>query len=338
LKSRASSEVGWLNGVFVATKETKLIFDPLHSGSAVGAHVFISHAHADHTYGFKVKAKKYSSAETKGIHEAVAGRCVPDSFCFRAVEKVRIGDVEVVPLNSGHMLGSMQFKILLPDRVVVYTGDINCIDTLTTRSAEIAGCDDLIVEGTYGDPNCIFPPREKIYADIVRWVMQQVKNNLVPTFHVYTAGKAQEMVKLLNTYTNIPVVVHPTIAKVNEVYGESGVKLRYLNALEPEGIDTLRKGGCVYVTRQNMNTTLPEKAVSALATGWAIRKRWRSSAFPLSSHADFKQLVNFVVETHAKNVYVFTGYTETLSSYLESKFKVKARPILPLTQRRLGEF
>jgi Cft2 family RNA processing exonuclease len=61
-------------------------------------------------------------------------------------------------------------------------------------------------------------------------------------------------------------------------------------------------------------------------------------SFPLSSHADFRQLVSFVRATKAKKVYLYTGYVDTFSEYLMKKLELKAKPLPPLAQTELGDF
>jgi len=303
------------------------------------AHIFISHAHSDHTLGFQSSIMKYSTKETKRIFEKLRERTVRN---WRPVEyghKIRIGDVEIVTLNAGHMLGSAQFQVITRDHTYVYTGDLNCVNTLTTEAAEIPECDTLIIEATYGDPSFIFPRRERTYARIVNWALREVKNGRMPTFHVYSSGKSQEIVRLFNVYTKLPVVCASVVGRANEVYNEAGVDLSFVGAETAEGRRLLRKGSCVYVTTTGSNSSVPSHASEAMATGWAVRFTSGSYAsFPLSSHAGFDQLLKYVARTGARRVYVFTGYSELISEHLRRDLKVEADPLPLLSQRSILDF
>ncbi|MEM2897390.1 MAG: MBL fold metallo-hydrolase, partial [Candidatus Bathyarchaeia archaeon] len=326
-------KIGWMNGVTIATKDVKLVFDPVKSRRIKeDEHVFISHAHSDHTYGFYSKSKKYSTIETKKIYEAIKGKNVLNYNELKIGKRLRIDDVEIIPLNAGHMLGSTQFKIFLPEKTIVYTGDINCVDTLTSKAADEVDCDELIIEATYGDPYFIFPDRERIYAKIVDWTMEQIKRNRVPTFHVYAAGKAQEIIKLFDLYTKLKVVLHPLTSKVCKVYSESGIKLN-CEDFKSSFFDF----PCVHVTTLSTSLFSRAKTVNALATGWALKFPVDKSinAFPLSSHADFEQLLQFVKRTKAKTVYTFVGFKETFASILERRLNVVAKPLPIITQKPL---
>ena len=303
------------------------------------AHIFISHAHSDHTLGFQSSNMKYSTKETKRIFEKLRERIVRN---WRPVEyghKIRIGDTEILTLNAGHMLGSAQFQVITRDHTYVYTGDLNCVNTLTTEAAEIPECDTLIIEATYGDPSFIFPRRERTYARIVSWALREVKNGRMPTFHVYSSGKSQEIVRLFNVYTKLPVVCASVVGRANEAYNEAGVDLSFVEAETAEGKRLLRKGNCVYITTTGSNSSVPSHASEAMATGWAVRFSSGSYAsFPLSSHAGFDQLLKYVARTGARRVYVFTGYSELISEYLRRELKVGADPLPLLSQRSILDF
>ena len=331
--------IGWINGIVFESGTSRLVLDPT-SGRPLREdwHVFITHAHSDHTHGFSTRARKHSTLETLRIYEALRDRQVKNAHTLKIGERVRLDDIEVNVLNAGHMLGSCQYEIVTPQFTALYTGDINCVDTLTTAAAQPKQCDYLIIEATYGHPSYLFPRRSTMYADIIRWVMTEIGNEKVPTFQVYSSGKPQELVRLFNVYTKLPVVCSPTIAHSNNVYNENGVKLNFLDSSTSEGRSALKNGGCVYITTARTDH-VPRNASRAVATGWAIREAFRSCAsFPLSSHADFGQLIEFVKQVDPKKVYIFTGYTDVLSTQIERKLNIKAGPLPVIAQTKLLDF
>ena len=330
--------VGWANGIVFDSRDSPILLDPT-SGRPLRQNwsVFISHAHSDHTYGFGTEAKKYCTEETLQIHEALRGRKVKNYRTMKLGETIRIGDFEVTALNAGHMLGSCQFEIVTPNFTAIYTGDINCVDTLTTRAAEQKSCDYLIIEATYGHPSYQFPRRSTMYADIIRWAMTEIKEQKIPTFQVYSSGKPQEVIRLFNVYTKIPVVCSPTIARANGVHNDSGIKLDYLDSSTAEGGHTLKTEGCVYITTSSDH--MPRNASRAVTTGWAIRQAFRKcTSFPLSSHADYDQLMQFVASVNPKRVHTFTGYTDILSTQIERRLGIRATPLPVISQTKLLDF
>jgi putative mRNA 3-end processing factor len=332
-------KIGWANGILIDAGSSPLFFDPVPGRRLRPEwNVFITHAHSDHTYGYNTLAKKYSTRETLHIHQALRSREVKKAQTLQIKESVKIGDAEVTALDAGHMLGSCQFEIRTPKFTTIYTGDINCVETLTTKAADLRSCDYLIIEGTYGHPSYLFPRRNTIYADIIRWSMTEMKNGKIPTFEVYSSGKPQEVVRLFNVYTKTPVVCSPSISHANDVYVENGVKLEFLDSQTPEGKKALEAGDCVYVTTRNSDH-LPHNASRAVTTGWSLRQAFRKcTAFPLSSHADFNQLIHFVSQANPKMVYISSGYIDVLASQIKRKLGIEAGPLPIVTQTKLLDF
>src|SRR5208283_5962264 len=111
--------------------------------------------------------------------------------------------------------------------------------------------------------------------------MTEMKEHKIPVFQVYSSGKPQEVVRLFNVYTNIPVVCNSSISRVNAVYCKNGVELEYFDVTTSEGKKILKAGGCVFVTTARTEH-LPRSASRAVATGWALRQAFRSyTSFPL---------------------------------------------------------
>jgi len=333
-----SDRIGWLDGLVVGTEETTLLVDPQQTRKApASAKVLVSHAHADHTNGFKYRGVKQSTVETRDIHVALNDYKVVNFEPLEYGERIVWDDVEVVALNAGHMLGSAQFLINTPNQTILYTGDINCVDTLTTKAATPEKCDVLVIEATYGSPFYKFPPREMVYAGIVEWALDTLKHGTIPCLHVYAAGKGQEIVQLFNVYTNLPVVVNPRLDGVNHRYNRSGHDLKWSTADSKHGEAVLDKDACVYVTTPNDRHHPGRRHERAYATGWALSSKGRSTAFPLSSHADFDQLVGFIKKCDPRRVYIFTGFAEELRVALRTRIGVEARFVPSYVQRTLVE-
>ena len=241
--------MGWLDGLFIGASNATLVIDPSTTRRIPKtARVLVSHAHGDHTGGFRYKGLKQSTPQTRDIHRALHDQRIGS---FRALEinsQLVVDDIRVKALDAGHMLGSAQFLIQTPNTSILYTGDINCIDTLTTKAAEPQQCDILVIEATYGSPHYRFPTRETVYAEIVEWALETVKQGRIPCLHVYAAGKAQEVVRLFNVYTHLPVIVNPRLDGVNETYHKSGVHLDWFSSDSRDGKTILDKDPCVYLT------------------------------------------------------------------------------------------
>jgi putative mRNA 3-end processing factor len=252
-------------------------------------------------------------------------------------EKLKVDGSEIKTLDAGHMLGSAQFLVHTPNMSILYTGDINCIDTLTTKAAEPEHCDLLVMEATYGSPHYRFPPRETVYAQMVEWAVDSIKTGRIPCLHVYAAGKAQEVIRLFNVYTHLPVIVSPRLDSVNEAHRKGGVDLEWYSASSHDGKTILDKDPCVYITTPNDRSHIGRRFSRAYATGWALSLGGNVTAFPLSSHADFDQLVSFVKACDPEQVYVFTGFADEFGRVIRTRLGHEAKAIPSYAQRTLVE-
>jgi Cft2 family RNA processing exonuclease len=65
---------------------------------------------------------------------------------------------------------------------------------------------------------------------------------------------------------------------------------------------------------------------------------WRGDAgFPLSSHADFDQLVSYIKDCKPKHVYVFTGFVDGIGRALSSALGKETKLVPSFLQRTITE-
>jgi len=210
--------VKWADGVAVEYSDTKVIFDPQVSSSNY-PNVFITHAHYDHAKGFHFPDQvKFSTKETYDLVKAIKGKRIHNWNPVQYGRKVKIGDLEIKPHNAGHVLGSAQYEVISPEGNLVYTGDLNFIDTLTMKAAEVCPCDILVIDATFGYPGFVFPSKERISMEIVQWAINSIKRQKVPAFQTDSLENAQELIRIFNDLTTLPVVTHRRITQINKVY------------------------------------------------------------------------------------------------------------------------
>ncbi|TMI54501.1 hypothetical protein E6H15_05885, partial [Candidatus Bathyarchaeota archaeon] len=102
----------WHDGLFINTPDLCLALDPSTTRRIPKrARVLVSHAHGDHTGGFRYKGLKQSTQETRDIHHALRYHQVANFHPLKINEKFVIDDSEVKALDAGHMLGSAQFFV-----------------------------------------------------------------------------------------------------------------------------------------------------------------------------------------------------------------------------------
>jgi putative mRNA 3-end processing factor len=259
---------------------------------------FLSHAHSDHTSGVKGAKAVLASGAT--------------------LDLARMDGVEVIPhgarlLDAGHILGARMLAVESDGERTVYTGDFCTRPNIFGMKAEAPQCDRLIMEATYGDPAYVFPPHEEVHGMVRRWVAGNDSANLV--IGCYELGKAQEMVRILNECGVAPVVTEKTDSFCR-VYEKHGLRLERVVVGSDAAEDVMSRRFVALVpmgkARKYFASRLAQaferKTLCAVATGWALHYRFNTdAAFPLSDHADFRDLADFVSQSGAKKVEFFTG-------------------------------
>lgn len=266
--------------------------------SSKGDVSFLSHAHSDHTSGLKRKPKLITCPETLDLANLKA-----DIVSLKGTKL----------LDAGHILGARQLLIQEDGRTTVYTGDFSIKPNIFGFKAEIPKCDRLVMEATYGDPSYVFPPYEDVYDHVHRFVKENDSRNII--IGAYNLGKAQEMIKILNDCGIAPIIT----SKADEfcqIYEKYGVHLDR-TVVGTDAAEEIMSGRFVALVPMNkakryfasrMAHAFERDTVCAVATGWALHYRFNTdAAFPLSDHADFKDLRHYIEQTGAKEVEFFCG-------------------------------
>jgi hypothetical protein len=323
----------WSNGIAVRYKETKILLDPLESDPAI-PDLFISDAHHDHARGFEFPVqKKYSTEETREIHEANTGRKVGNWQQIRHGRRIRVGDVEVEAHDAGHVLGAAQYEIITPESIIVYASHLNLTDTLLLRAAEITPCDLLLIETS---PSLqAHQPRETVIADLVKWALECIRDQRIPAFEVDVIGNAQELVRVFNTWTEIPVIAHPRIARINRVYESKGIDLRYIDASTDEASEMVEQSRCVVLFPRGFDTSRYGNFRTAYVRATPVRPRnAQQKLFHLGDQADMTQLIQYVQEARPRSVLSCYGASQEFAQIVSRRLGIPAGQLATEVRRR----
>lgn len=328
-------EISEFKGINIGAKG-EFVIDPAPSCKA--EHALITHAHSDHV-SLNKKSKYFLSEDTKHIIESVYGS-VEKSQTLPFGKKIQVNGCSISLHNSGHILGASQVLVEKEGETAAITSDFKLQDSLFLKGAEILKSDVLVVECTFGLPCFSFPEREKVYAEMGQWIKTHSKKGLV-VLAGYSVGKAQELTAISNQFANISPLVHESIFNVNEVYRKRGVKLgdyiKLNHNLNESSIvimpPSLAKGNLL----QALSVSAKKKVFSALSTGWSYRNSY-NKVFPLSDHADFSQLLEYVKESRPKLVLTMHGFEKEFAGYVQRRLKIPARPLSQAGQKMISEF
>ncbi|PIT84640.1 hypothetical protein COU37_01810 [Candidatus Micrarchaeota archaeon CG10_big_fil_rev_8_21_14_0_10_45_29] len=229
--------------------------------------------------------------------------------------------------NAGHILGSTQLCADTQEfGKFVYTGDFKLRDGLTVKKAPIIECDTLVMECTYGKTGVSFPPPQEVYESMEKWSRQN--KNSIQLWGGYATGKAQELVKFINTYLDEAPIVPEKVAKICSHYKNNGISLDYVQAGTYEAQEIMRSAFCAVFPPHQLNYNFASQlshahrreAKVAIATGWTgIRRMSAHASFPLSDHADFGEILRYAQESGAKKVYLAHGKNESTAKELQKE-------------------
>jgi putative mRNA 3-end processing factor len=295
---------------------------------------FVSHAHADHI------ARHERVIATRATLRLMSHRLgeLPSALPVPFNRPFDLGPLTLELLPAGHILGSAQLRIIRSDgRRVVYSGDLNLAGSATAEPAQVAECDTLVLESTFGHPRYRFPPKEEVFTAIERFVQRTLEQRATPILLGYSLGKGQEAIRAL-TAAGHPVVAHASVCAVAEVYRSLGVEVGPVRRFDGTWLP-----GEVGVFPPHLwrfgRILRPWPRRTAVLTGWAVdpgaaRRYGTDEAFPLSDHADSEGLVRYARATGASEVLTHHGFAEELARMLRHA-GIEARPLGTVRQLEL---
>lgn len=184
------------------------------------------------------------------------------------------------------------------------------------------------METTFGRPNYAFPPSAHVHREIVEFCQATIAAGDTAVLLGYSLGRAQELLKILE-HAGLPLFVHRTVEKMNRTYLELGWSFPAHEPIPDEPIER----AVVICPSNALKSVQPQirgRARIAVITGWAMdrscRFRYRAdAAFPLSDHADFPDLIDFVRRVNPRQVFTLHGFASEFAQTLrEMGFDARA--------------
>lgn len=269
---------------------------------------FVSHAHTDHLASHH---HAYCSVETK----VLAGQRQRTGN-FQAIpwgESIELEGSRIRLAPAGHILGAAQLVVeSAGGGRLVYTGDLNLRRRITAPSAEIVGCDTLVIETTFGHPRYRWPSDEDSVAMLVEAVRQAVRNSRRPIVVGYALGKSQELVAIL-IRSGFRVGAEPAVKTFCDIYRGLGTDVGEVSPVGDgdQDFDVL-VASPAFVRGRRRNRG---RDFIIWASGWAIDRSFRyrmgaDEAIPFSDHADFDQLIEYVERSKPSRVFTMHGTSE----------------------------
>jgi Cft2 family RNA processing exonuclease len=322
--------VRYHNGIYLP--DIDLWLDP--QGSRERA--VISHAHADHV------RRHDCTITTPGTARLMEHR-YRHRTRFEELElgaRRDYGEYALTLLPAGHVRGSAQALVEHRGHRLLYSGDFKLSPSATAEPAETPAADTLIVEATFGLPKYRFPPAAQVIEQIIGFCRWALSEGSTPVLYAYSLGKGQELMGRLHG-AGLALAVHSTTWGVAQVYEQLGCEFPVYTRL-----DTHVPNDTVIIapppsSRRQRATVLDgvRRPRTAFISGWAIDRsaRYRmgvDAAFPLSDHADYDDLLEYVRRVNPRQVYTLYGFAPQLAADLRAR-GYDARPLVGDMQLQL---
>jgi len=277
----------------------------------------ISHAHTDHIRSHR---RVFATPPTIEFMKRRVRQVKATAVHFN--EPFDFEGYQITFLPAGHILGSAQILVERDGRRLLYSGDFKLEKNLTTEAVQLAPIvlqqnsmesrsDVLIMECTFGYPRFQFPPREKIIARLCEWTAATLRHGATPVVFAYALGKSQEVMKILSD-NGFALCVHPAILRLAKVYENFGYQFGEVipyRRNEPVANRVLIMPSSARRTRQMEKLTNKR---TLYLSGWALDagSKFRlgvDEALPLSDHADFPGLIEYVRRVNPKKIFTTHG-------------------------------
>jgi len=314
--------VRYEGGFLVQDALKEVILDPVRKtpGSVV------SHGHMDHLTSGGIMTPQ--TLEVLKVRRGGAGRELPYG------KEIDLNGFRVVLKDAGHVFGSAMIRV----DDLLYTGDFNPEGGATCGKARPEFVQSLIVDATYGRPGYNFPPKHDVEADLLNWLEMELANGPV-ALGGYEFGKSQELIALVNRL-GVEVVVTDSIADLADLYGRHGISLTYRRLSDLSEAE--RKDPRAYILPPGWLRPPLDEDVSwlgsiglktAYVSGWCAffdysRRYGLDAQFPLSDHADFDDVMEFIEACRPRRVYTAFSSAKELAKAVERRFRIKSEALI----------
>ncbi len=298
-----------------------LWLDP-HRAQRGPERVFVSHAHADHTAPHREVI--LTEATARLMRARIGGRRTEHILTFGEPREFAgpEGAFRLTLLPAGHILGSAMILLEADGESLLYTGDFKLQPGFAAERCAPQHADWLVMETTFGRPEYVFPPADTAMGAVVEFCRATLAAGATPVLLAYSLGKSQELLAGL-AGADLPLALDESVWKMTKVYEECGWRFPAHERLGPAGA----RGKVLLCPPQLARAAAlaaGEPTRTAIVSGWAVDPGCRfrygaDAAFPLSDHADFPDLIEFVRRVAPKRVFTLHGFAADFATELRDR-------------------
>jgi len=258
-------------------------------------------------------------------------------------DKKQLGDnCELITHSAGHIPGSVMFEFV-DDKKILFTGDLNVVDTRIVKGTKPVDCDILFLEGTYAGRDHPLK-RDELEKALIDKIDEVVRRGGVAILPAFAVSRSQELLMVLANsgfdiwydgmgkkvckiflkyprYLRSPEGLKKALNKVNIVHSDQGRRL----ALKSEVIITssgMMDGGPIL---SYMNKLKDDPKSAVLLSGYQVENsnarllvekgrldfygvtekiECEVAYFDFSAHAGHSELIDFAKKCNPKKIVI----------------------------------
>lgn len=309
-----------------------------------------THVHGDHMVGFSSSKghQKHIIMSGPTLDLLIAERNADIPYRKNQIKALPLGQsaslegCQIRLLDNGHMLGSVQVEVTLPDGVRCgYSGDF------AWPLEEVIEVEELVLDSTYGSPDSVRGfTQEEANNRLVDLVVEQI--TVGPVLIQSHRGTLPRAVSCLDDALKVPVIASSQLYDELEIYKKHGgySLTRILREGTEEARLAIRESRYIRLYGTGDGRPAIEGASSIVLSAYMSRLgnpvlKYSENSFcvALSDHADYNGTLEYVRATGAKKVITDNtrgGHSVELALALRRALRIDAQPSTNHYERAWG--
>ena len=263
----------------------------------------------------------------------------PNALICQYNRPFSIGKLKMELLPSGSVLGGASLHIETEKGRILYAPHLQTQRVPTVRQMQLKKAQTLILGAYHPDPNQPLPNRKREKDRLLNTVKAALLEKTYPIIICQPVAIAQEITKLL-TDEGLPVMVHPSIYKINGIYETYGSKLGEYTKYNPKHkapkvllyplmtgrspiVRTHIPDGPLLLVEDTMEPTMNVRRNSEI-----------TERFFISTNADGRELREVIAAVAPREVFIFGPYAKRYCDELKTTCS-KVEPLFPNDQPTL---
>ena len=270
----------------------------------------VSHAHADHARSGSINVH-CTLATADFMRLRYKNQAAKNFIIHTYTEKFNINGVELSFYSAAHIIGSAQILMVYKGVRYLYSGDVKLQDDHTCEAFQFVETDVLITETTFAKNGFKHP-------DVLSQIKLLEGYDLPVVLGSYVLGKAQRLNHLVDKHIpDTNVYIHYDILAYHRIYERHGFDVGKYQVLDKKLLKNKQNGIYIVPPLSYQSYKIQYHYIFAFASGWDNLQEKGLKLF-LSDHIDWFDLLKYIEQTKAKQIWAIHGDSTDLIDYFSN--------------------